>query len=54
MMEPGKVVMFKTYDTQEEWQTGLLIRYDEFMGIGEISMGELIFYAPTRLIRKVI
>ena len=53
-MEPGKTVKFKTFDGQEEWQTGLLLRYDEFMGIGEIARGEFIFYAPKRLIKEVI
>ncbi len=52
-MEPGKIVMFKTFDGQEEWQTGLLLRYDEFLEIGEIAKGEFISYAPKRLIREV-
>ena len=53
-MEPGKIVMFKTFDGQEEWKTGLLLRYDEFMGIGEIARGEFIFYAPERLIKETV
>jgi hypothetical protein len=50
-MEGGSHVQFKTHDFEEEWQTGILIRYDEFLGIGEIMKNDVIFYAPRRLIK---
>lgn len=50
-MKNGDHVRFKTYDGQEYWQEGLLLRYDEFMNVGEIiTLGGVIFYAPERLI----
>jgi len=52
-MKMGEHVQFKTFDYQEEWQTGVLIRYDEFLGIGEIVKGEITFYAPRRLIKPI-
>ena len=52
-MKVGEHVQFKTFDYQEEWQTGVLIRYDEFLGIGEIVKGEFTFYAPRRLIKPI-
>jgi hypothetical protein len=51
-MEAGKIVIFKTNDGQEDWQTGLLLRYDKLLCVGEISKGEFIFYAPRRLIKQ--
>ena len=51
-MQTGAHVKFKVFDCQEEWQTGLLIRYDHFLGIGEIEREGFIFYAPKRLIIK--
>tara|TARA_R110002110_G_scaffold135296_6_gene319258 strand:+ start:3737 stop:3904 length:168 start_codon:yes stop_codon:yes gene_type:complete len=50
-MKNGDHVRFKTYDGQEYWQEGLLLRYDSFMNIGEIiTLGGIIAYAPERLI----
>ena len=50
-MKGGEHVRFKTFDCQEEWQTGILVRYDEFLRVGEIMVaGGFIFYAPQRLI----
>ena len=50
-MKNGDHVRFKTYDGQEYWQEGLLLRLDEFMGVGEvITLRGVIFYAPERLI----
>lgn len=49
-MEAGKYVKFKLYDHDPMWQHGLLIRYDNFLGIGEIMVGDNLFYAPSRLI----
>ena len=53
MIKEGDFVLFKAFDTQEEWQTGLLINYDRFLGIGEIVKGEFTFYAPRRLIMHI-
>ncbi len=53
-MKNGDHVRFKTYDGQESWQEGLLLRFDAFMGIGEIiTLGGVIFYAPERLMVAV-
>ena len=53
-MKNGDHVRFKTYDGQEYWQECLLLRMDDFMGIGEIiTLGGITCYAPKRLIRVV-
>ena len=52
-MKTGDHVKFKTFDCQEEWQTGILARYDEFLQIGEIVKGDFTFYAPRRLIQPM-
>ena len=44
--------MFKTLDGQEDWQTGLLLRYDKFLRVGEVLKDEIIFYVPHRLMRQ--
>lgn len=51
-MEAGKIVMFKTLDGQEDWQTGLLLRYDKFLRVGEVLKDEIIFYIPRRLLSQ--
>tara|TARA_R100001510_G_C7639232_1_gene196962 strand:- start:87 stop:248 length:162 start_codon:yes stop_codon:yes gene_type:complete len=53
-MKVGDHVLFKSFDYQEEWQTGLLIRYDHFLGVGEILKGDMLFYAPERLIKDIV
>ncbi len=53
-MKNGDHVRFKTYDGQEYWQEGLLLRLDEFMLLGEIvTLTGFICYAPKRLIEVV-
>ena len=53
-MKNGDHVRFKTYDGQEYWQEGLLLRLDEFMSVAEIiTLGGIICYAPKRLIKVV-
>ena len=53
-MKNGDHVRFKTYDGQEYWQEGLILRYDHFMSLGEIiTLGGVICYAPARLIQGV-
>ena len=53
-MKTGDHVRFKSYDGQEEWQQGLLLRYDTFLKVGEIiTLGGIICYAPLRLIKGV-
>jgi len=53
-MKNGDHVRFKTYDGQEYWQEGLLLRLDEFMSVAEIiTLGGVICYAPKRLIKVV-
>ena len=52
-MKVGDHVRFKTFDYQEEWSTGILVRYDEFLSVGEIVKGEITFYAPRRLIKPM-
>ena len=52
-MNAGDLVRFKTYDTQEEWQVGLLLRLDRFLSVGEVMINDFIYYAPLRLIIKV-
>jgi|5B_taG_2_1085324.scaffolds.fasta_scaffold18190_7 hypothetical protein len=50
-MRNGDHVRFKTYDGQEYWQEGLLLRFDDFMGVAEIiTLGGIICYAPQRLV----
>ena len=51
-MKVGTHVKFKVFDGQEEWQTGLLVRFDHFLGIGEIEKEGFVFYAPERLIKQ--
>ena len=51
-MEAGKIVIFKTHDGQEHWETGLLLRYDKFLRVGEILKDEFVFYAPLRLMKQ--
>jgi len=54
-MMAGEYVLFKTFDGQEEWQSGLVLRYDSFMNIAEIiTLYGLISYAPERLIKRVV
>lgn len=51
-MYNGDHVKFKTYDGQEYWQEGLILRFDEFMGVAEIiTLRGVIFYAPLRLVK---
>lgn len=53
-MKNGDHVRFKTYDGQEYWQEGLVLRLDEFMSVAEIiTLGGIIFYAPKRLVKVV-
>lgn len=52
-MKVGDHVQFKTYDFEEEWKTGVLVRYDRFLQVGEIVKGEFTFYAPRRLIKPI-
>jgi len=53
-MKNGDHVRFKTYDGQEYWQEGLLLRYDIFMNVGEIiTLAGVICYAPRRLIQVI-
>jgi len=53
-MKNGDHVRFKTYDGQEYWQEGLLLRYDQFMNVGEIiTLRGVICYAPERLIEVI-
>ena len=49
-MRVGDLVRFKMNDYQLEWVVGLLLRYDTFTKIGEILVGDYLFYAPGRLI----
>ena len=49
-MEAGKHVKFKLHDHDTQWRQGLLVRYDRFLGIGEIVVDDILFYAPARLI----
>lgn len=51
----GEHVLFKTFDAQEEWQQGLLLRYDKFLGVAEIiTLGGFVCYAPRRLVKGVV
>ena len=51
----GQDVQFKSFDGQEEWHHGLVLRFDHFLQVGEIiTLGGIICYAPARLIRKVL
>ena len=49
-MRVGDLVRFKVTEHDDQWQVGLLIRYDKFLIIGEILIGDRLFYAPGRLI----
>ena len=49
-MRVGDLVRFKMNDYQQEWMIGLLLRYDKFTKVGEVLVGDHIFYAPGRLI----
>ena len=54
-MRKGDHVKFKTYDGQEYWQEGLLLRFDDFMGVAEIiTLGGIICYAPQRLVISIV
>jgi len=53
-MRRGDLVRFKVHELQEEWSTGLLLRLDPYMRVGEILLNDYIFYAPRRLIKKVM
>ena len=52
-MRAGDLVRFKAHDYQEGWTTGLLLRIDPFLKVGEILVNDYIFYAPHRLIKKI-
>ena len=48
-MRAGDLVRFKAHE-QAEWSSGLLLRYDKYLKIGEILVpGAGIFYAPGSL-----
>ena len=49
-MRLGDLVRFKVNDHQDEWDIGLLLRYDKFTKVAEVLKGEHIFYAPGRLV----
>ena len=49
-MRVGDLVRFRTHDNQVEWMTGLLVRYDKFIKVAEVLVGEHIYYAPGRLV----
>ena len=49
-MRVGDLVRFKEHDSQADWLVGLLMRYDKLIKVGEILVGERIYYAPGRLI----
>jgi hypothetical protein len=49
-MRVGDLVRFKVHEYELGWQIGLLLRYDKFTKVGEIMVGDRLFYAPGRLI----
>ena len=49
-MRVADLVRFRTHDNQVEWMTGLLVRYDKFIKVAEVLVGEHIYYAPGRLV----
>ncbi len=49
-MRAGDLVRFKVYETQEEFQIGLLLRYDKVLKVAEILQSDIIYYAPGRLV----
>ena len=49
-MRVGDLVRFRENDRQREFLVGLLVRYDSFMKVGEVMVGDRIYYAPGRLI----
>lgn len=49
-MRVGDLVRFKVHEYELDWQIGLLLRYDKFTKVGEIMVGDRLFYAPGRLI----
>ena len=48
-MRVGDLVRFKAHE-DEDWQIGLLVKYDKFLKIAEIVKGENVFYAPGRFV----
>jgi len=49
-MRVGDLVRFRENDRQREFLVGLLVRYDSFLKVGEIMVGDRIYYAAGRLI----
>jgi hypothetical protein len=49
-MRVGDLVRFRENDRQREFLVGLLVRYDSFLKVGEIMVGDRIYYATGRLI----
>ena len=49
-MRVGDLVRFKMNDYEQEWMVGLLLRYDKFTKVAEILVGEVLYYAPGRLV----
>jgi hypothetical protein len=49
-MQPGQLVKFKSCDSQTTWEVGLVMKYDKFLHIAEILAGDVLYYAPRRLI----
>ena len=49
-MSVGDLVRFRENDRQREFLVGLLVRYDSFIKVGEVMVGDRIYYAPGRLI----
>ncbi len=49
-MRVGDLVRFRVTEGETEWKVGLLVRYDKFLKIGEILIGDRLYYAPGRLI----
>ena len=49
-MQAGQLVKFKSFDGQATWHVGLVMKYDKFLQIAEILVGDILYYAPRRLI----
>ena len=49
-MRVGDLVRFRVTEQDSQKKIGLLVRYDKFLKIGEILIGDRLYYAPGRLI----
>ena len=54
MWQVGEAVRFRVSDLDEVWKVGLVVNFDQFLGIVEILVEDELYYAPQRLVRPYL